>query len=77
MHDGMSFVHACEWPALVTVPLDLPPSLDAVLFNVTSSSPFFFFDRSPFYLLEAAFNQGTPASSILFMFGLCLERHNY
>jgi hypothetical protein len=38
MHDGMSVVHACEWPVLVTVLLDLPPSPDAVLFNVTSSS---------------------------------------
>lgn len=38
MHDGHTVVHACEWLTLVTVPLDLPPSLDVVLFNVTPSS---------------------------------------
>lgn len=53
MHDGMSVVHACEWPALATLPLDVPLSLDVVLFNVTSSSLVFFL-IVPFYLPETA-----------------------
>jgi hypothetical protein len=74
MHDGMSVVHACEWPALVTVPLDLPPSLDAVLFNVTCSSLLSslivsptIFPRPPLVSKAACF------SSTLFMSGACLE----
>lgn len=53
MHDGYTVVHACEWLTLITVPLDLPTSLDVVLFNVTPWSRFFF-DCSHFYLVETA-----------------------
>jgi hypothetical protein len=73
MHDGMSVVHACEWPVLVTVLLDLPPSPDAVLFNVTSSSlmsSWLFPLQSP---RDRLLCQKLPASPTLFMSGACLE----
>lgn len=72
MHNGMSVVHACEWLTLVTGLLGLPPSLDVVLFNVTSSSRLFF-DCSHFYLMGTAscVKNCLPLHSYLCSSGAC------
>jgi hypothetical protein len=73
MHDGMPVVHACEWPALVTVPLDIPPSPDVVLFNVTFSESYVSLIVPLLSPRDRLLCQELPASSTLFMSGAFLE----
>jgi hypothetical protein len=76
MHDGMPVVHACEWPALVTVPLDIPPSPDVVLFNVTCSESLVSLIVPLLSPKDRLLCQELPASSTLFMSGAFLEGYS-